>query len=80
MNFFFLHKNLSFLETKEITDNLQFTLHTAGQRSRYVTQMVSGKWRSDAQLGDTINNSQSIDLAILSGNSFFARRGKKDFK
>lgn len=62
-----------------MTENLQFTLYAAAQRSRYVTQMVSGKWRSDAQLGDTINN-QSIDLAILSRNSFFARRGKKDFK
>ena len=62
-----------------MTENLQFTLYAAARRSRYVTQMVSGKWRSDAQLGDTINN-QSIDLAILSRNSFFARRGKKDFK
>lgn len=66
------------METKEITENLQFTLHTAAQRNRYVTQMVSGKWRSDAQFGVAINN-QSIDLAILSRNSFFARRGKKDF-
>jgi len=59
-------------------ENLQFTLHTAAQSNRYVTQMVSGKWRSDAQFGDAINN-LSIDLAILSRNSFFARRGKKDF-
>ena len=73
-----MHKNLSLLETKEIMENLQFTLNTAAQSNRYVTQMVSGKWRSDAQFGDAINN-PSIDLAILSRNSFFARRRKKDF-